>query len=176
MESELDGVRKEATHWLEKVARGLRRDEVPALRAWLASSAHRECILATARLWHGPDTVAVLAALFPIEPEPARRKSNRTFLSGSCAVAVAAVIVITATVAINSTFVRLMAKYSPNSADTAKSAVPVDVQIGKPVGSVTGPETWDTSCLSAGGDTTSIEAPAMTELCAPGNAESSGRP
>ena len=72
-------VRKEAVIWLARIERGLRIDEVATLRAWLGVVAHRECILTTARLWHGPETVSVLAALFPVSAEPAKRTPGRPF-------------------------------------------------------------------------------------------------
>jgi transmembrane sensor len=61
--------------WLARIDRGLRPDEVAALRAWLKVAQHRPVILDMARLYHGPDVVAVLSELFPAGPEPMKSEA-----------------------------------------------------------------------------------------------------
>ena len=58
-----DKIREEVTRWLALLERGLRGPEGTQLREWLKSKEHRKAILDAARLWHGPDVVAVLAGL-----------------------------------------------------------------------------------------------------------------
>jgi transmembrane sensor len=72
-----DRVQEEASMWLSRVGRGLRPDEAAGLREWLKKADHRRIILDTARLWHGPDIIAVLGELFPAGPEP--MKSDYTW-------------------------------------------------------------------------------------------------
>jgi transmembrane sensor len=65
-----DRVQEEASMWLSRLGRGLRPEEAAGLREWLKQAEHRRVILETARLWHGPDIIAVLGELFPAGPEP----------------------------------------------------------------------------------------------------------
>ena len=65
-----DPVREEASVWLSRLERGLRPEEASGLREWLTKAEHRRVILDLARLWHGPDIIAVLGELFPAGPEP----------------------------------------------------------------------------------------------------------
>jgi len=68
--SQPDRVQEEASMWLSRLGRGLRPEEAAGLREWLQRPEHRRVILDTARLWHGPDIIAVLGELFPAGPEP----------------------------------------------------------------------------------------------------------
>jgi transmembrane sensor len=68
--SQPDPVQEEASMWLARLGRGLRPEEAGGLREWLKKANHRRVILETARLWHGPDIIAVLGELFPAGPEP----------------------------------------------------------------------------------------------------------
>ncbi len=73
---------EEVARWLALIQRGLRADEGAQLRAWLANKTHRTEILEAARLWHGPEIVAVLAGLIPpteliVRKPQGRRRFNR---------------------------------------------------------------------------------------------------
>src|SRR5690242_3798724 len=75
--SQPDPVQEQASMWLSRLGRGLRPEEATGLREWLKKADHRRVILETARLWHGPDIIAVLGELFPAGPEP--MKSDLTW-------------------------------------------------------------------------------------------------
>ncbi len=70
--------RDEALAWLARLKRGLREREGPELLAWLQRRSHRACIAKAAVEWHGPEVLAVLSEIFPIDPDlvaPPRRRS-----------------------------------------------------------------------------------------------------
>ncbi len=69
------GKSEEVARWLALLERGLRGNEGAQLREWLKNKAHRAQILDAARLWHGPDVVAVLSGLLP-QAELVVRKQN----------------------------------------------------------------------------------------------------
>lgn len=58
---------EEAAAWLERIERTLSASEAKALRAWLGRPAHRETIVDRCKRWHGPEILAVLAELVPVE-------------------------------------------------------------------------------------------------------------
>jgi len=88
--------REEASVWLARLDRGLREHEGASLQQWLEKPAHRHVILDLARMWHGPDTVAVLSALFPQSRELAKpQRSQRGLLLISLTAVVAVSIVTT---------------------------------------------------------------------------------
>src|SRR6478752_4556933 len=60
-----DRKNEEVSRWLALLERGLRGDEGAQLREWLKNKDNRKAILDAARLWHGPEVVAVLAGLIP---------------------------------------------------------------------------------------------------------------
>jgi len=60
-------VTEEAAQWLEAIERTLKSNESAALRRWLHVSAHRKTIVDRCRLWHGPEVLAVLQELVPVE-------------------------------------------------------------------------------------------------------------
>jgi transmembrane sensor len=69
-----------AAIWLARIERGLQPHEGTALCEWLQHSEHRETIVNTAKLYHGPDVIAVLAALVPVgfgNPLPPRPRQSR---------------------------------------------------------------------------------------------------
>ena len=70
-----DGSRDEVARWLALLERGLRGSEGAQLREWLRNKDNRREILDAARLWHGPDVLAVLAGLVP-QAELVIRKAN----------------------------------------------------------------------------------------------------
>ena len=85
-------VREEASMWLARIERGLRAEEGSRLCEWLRRPAHRGAIAEIATLWHGPDTIAVLSALFPVSLEAVRPKAQRNLPFASLA-AVAALVI-----------------------------------------------------------------------------------
>ena len=85
--------REEAAMWLARLARGLRTEEAPALREWLKDRVNRTIILDMARLWHGPDIIALLSELIPTGPEPTDPVSWRGILFNSLQVAIAVVLI-----------------------------------------------------------------------------------
>ena len=82
--------REEAAMWLARLARGIHSEEVPALRTWLQDRLNRRIILDMARLWHGPDILALLSELIPAGPEPMERYSWRDYLATAAQLAIAA--------------------------------------------------------------------------------------
>lgn len=58
---------EEASAWLEKIERTLNAREAKALRAWLERPAHRDTIIDRCKRWHGPEILAVLGELVPVE-------------------------------------------------------------------------------------------------------------
>jgi transmembrane sensor len=65
-----DETAQSASMWLARIHRGLNPQEAKDLRNWLKVPKHRLAILDMARLYFGPDIVAVLSELFPVGPEP----------------------------------------------------------------------------------------------------------
>jgi transmembrane sensor len=75
-------VATEAAIWLARMERGLQSQEGAALRQWLQQPANRTAIVDAAKLWHGPDIVAVLAQLMPVgfgNPPPRKARRLRPF-------------------------------------------------------------------------------------------------
>jgi ferric-dicitrate binding protein FerR (iron transport regulator) len=66
MAGDADKIPTEASVWLARLERGLLPQEGLKLREWLRQPAHREAIVDAAKLWHGPDIIAVLAQLVPV--------------------------------------------------------------------------------------------------------------
>jgi transmembrane sensor len=66
MTGDTDKILTEASVWLARLERGLLPDEGLSLRAWLRYAEHRAAIVDAAKLWHGPDIIAVLAELVPV--------------------------------------------------------------------------------------------------------------
>lgn len=58
---------EEAARWLEKIERTISREEAQALRAWLKGPGHRDTIIDRCKRWHGPEILAVLGELIPVE-------------------------------------------------------------------------------------------------------------
>lgn len=86
--------REEASMWLGRLGRGLRPEEAPALRAWLKDRVNRAVILDTARLFHSPDILALLAELIPKGPEPLEPRTWKSYLPAFVQVATAALLVL----------------------------------------------------------------------------------
>jgi transmembrane sensor len=85
--------REEAAMWLARLARGIHPEEVPALRVWLNERLNRRIILDMARLWHGPDILALLSELIPAGPEPMEPRSWRSYLATAAQLTIAAVLI-----------------------------------------------------------------------------------
>jgi ferric-dicitrate binding protein FerR (iron transport regulator) len=80
--SDSEKVPTEAAIWLVRLERGLQGQEGSLLREWLQQPAHRNAIVDAAKLWHGPDIVAVLAQLVPVgfgNPPPRKVRRLRPF-------------------------------------------------------------------------------------------------
>jgi transmembrane sensor len=90
-----DTIRKEASVWLARLDRGLRAHEGASLQEWLEKPSNRQVILELARMWHGPDTIAVLSALFPKSKELAKPQRSRRGLLLISLTAVVAVTIVT---------------------------------------------------------------------------------
>jgi transmembrane sensor len=85
---------EDVARWLALLERGLRGNEGDELREWLKNKANRARILEAARLWHGPEIVAVLAGLIPRAEQivrPSRRPLYNRILGWS---ALAVIVVI----------------------------------------------------------------------------------
>ena len=66
MSRDSDALLTEASLWLARLERGLQAREGALLRQWLQEPARRDAIVDTAKLYHGPDIVAVLAQMVPV--------------------------------------------------------------------------------------------------------------
>ena len=89
MAGDSDKISTEAAVWLARLERGLLPQEGSSLRDWLRQSAHREAIVDAAKLWHGPDIIAVLAELVPVgfgnpPPKAQRRLRPANILIALC--------------------------------------------------------------------------------------------
>jgi transmembrane sensor len=60
-------IAEEAANWLEKIERTIDKEEAQSLRAWLKLKSHREAIVERCKRWHGPEILAVLGELIPLE-------------------------------------------------------------------------------------------------------------
>lgn len=81
--------RDEALAWLARLKRGLHPDEGPQLLSWLKRRSHRKLIAKAAIEWHGPEVLAVLSEIFPIDPadfEP-RRGTHPAIMAAAAAIA-----------------------------------------------------------------------------------------
>lgn len=74
---------EEAAMWLEKLERAITSAESFELQKWLKASLHREVIVERCKLWHGPEVLAVLGELVPIETFSQRveRQYDRVLLA-----------------------------------------------------------------------------------------------
>jgi transmembrane sensor len=89
MAGDADKIPTEAAVWLARLERGLLPQEGITLRAWLRQPAHREAIVDAAKLWHGPDIIAVLAQLVPVgfgNPPPPKAKRRSRPVNGLIAI------------------------------------------------------------------------------------------
>ncbi len=80
MSSDSDRLHTETSIWLARLERGLQAQEGVQLREWLQVPAQRDAIVEAAKLYHGPDIVAVLADMVPVgfgTPLPKVRKRMR---------------------------------------------------------------------------------------------------
>ena len=83
MASDADQVSAEAAIWLARLERGLQPQEGPQLHQWLQQPARRAAIVEAAKLWHGPDIVAVLAEMVPVGfGNPLVTKKRRLYPAG----------------------------------------------------------------------------------------------
>jgi len=67
----------DVSRWLALLERGLRAEEGARLREWLKDKAHRTQIIEAARLWHGPEIVAVISGLVPQSELVVRKQDFR---------------------------------------------------------------------------------------------------
>jgi transmembrane sensor len=93
----MDSTREQASLWLTKLARGLDKEDGPALSEWLKSPAHRQTIVHMAASWHGPEVIALLQQLLPAESKRTRHRSTRGVVITVLAFAVALSLVVTLT-------------------------------------------------------------------------------
>ena len=87
MSRDSDVLLTEASLWLARLERGLQAREGALLRQWLKEPTRRNAIVDTAKLYHGPDIVAVLAQMVPVgfgdAPAP-KAKPLRPFIASWC--------------------------------------------------------------------------------------------
>jgi transmembrane sensor len=79
-----DKISAEAAVWLARLERGLLLQEGSMLREWLRQPANRTAIVDAAKLWHGPDIIAVLAQLVPVGfgiPTPPKAQHRRQLVT-----------------------------------------------------------------------------------------------
>ena len=60
-------IAEEAASWLERIERTIDAEEGQALRVWLKTTSHREAIVERCKRGHGPEVLAVLGELIPLE-------------------------------------------------------------------------------------------------------------
>ncbi len=92
-------ISEEAANWLEKIERTIGQEEALALRTWLKSKPHREVIVERCKRWHGPEILAVLGEIIPLESfeERVERHYGRLLLGIAMAVTgIATITVLTA--------------------------------------------------------------------------------
>ncbi|MEJ0008996.1 MAG: FecR domain-containing protein [Steroidobacteraceae bacterium] len=83
MASESETLATESAIWLARLERGLQSGEGAQLREWLLRPGHRTAIVEHAKLWHGPDIIAVLAELVPVGFGLATPPKGRRIRSGA---------------------------------------------------------------------------------------------
>ncbi|HEV2701836.1 MAG TPA: FecR domain-containing protein [Steroidobacteraceae bacterium] len=89
MSSDSDRLNTDSAIWLARLERGLQGQEGVQLRQWLQVPAQRDTIVEDAKLYHGPDIVAVLAEMVPVGfGTPAPKIPKRIFSPFNVAVAV----------------------------------------------------------------------------------------
>jgi transmembrane sensor len=64
--SDSDRLNTEVSIWLARLERGLQGQEGVQLREWLQAEPQRDAIVQAAKLYHGPDIVAILAEMVPV--------------------------------------------------------------------------------------------------------------
>jgi transmembrane sensor len=74
---------EEASLWLERLERSITVEEGRQLRRWLKPALHREAIVERCKRWHGPEILAVLGEVVPVETfsERANRHFGRLMLA-----------------------------------------------------------------------------------------------
>ncbi len=92
---------EEAAEWLERIERTVSAEEADALRTWLKLKPHREAIVERCKRWHGPEILAVLGELVPLESlgDRVERQYGRLLLAISLIVTGIATITILTAVA-----------------------------------------------------------------------------
>src|SRR5690242_7429212 len=83
-----------AATWLEKLESGLRPADAVQLRQWLKDPLNRKAITEQCDLWHGPEVMAVLATLFPVDRYLGTKRPRRALViavSTSAAIAIVTV-------------------------------------------------------------------------------------
>jgi len=86
---------EDASRWLDKLSRGLDKEDGAELTEWLAERANRAALLERAPPWQRPDIVALLSQLFPNSPdlvEPPRRARSVVSMGLTAAAALAIVL------------------------------------------------------------------------------------
>ncbi len=79
MSADSDRLHAEVAIWLARLERGLQAGDAPRLREWLQVPAQRDAIVEAAKLYHGPDIVAILAEMVPVGFGHAPAKPRRRF-------------------------------------------------------------------------------------------------
>lgn len=118
---------EEASMWLERLERTLRQGEITRLREWLEVPLHREAIVQRCTLWHGPEVLAVLGKLFPIDDARPRTQPLSTWFNSLLSTAIAVGCATFAIVLIASSTRWL-------DSETGRAAVLVDEIYRNPVG------------------------------------------
>lgn len=119
---------EEASMWLERLERTLRQGEITPLREWLEVPLHREAIVQRCMLWHGPEVLAVLGKLVPIDTAPRSQPLSTWFNSLlSAAIAVGFVAIAIVTIASSTRWL---------DSETGRAAVLVDEIYRNPVGAL----------------------------------------
>lgn len=79
-QEQLARITEEAGSWLEKIERTINGEDAKALRAWLKNKLHREVIVERCKRLHGPEILAVLGELVPLESLGDRVERNYNHL------------------------------------------------------------------------------------------------
>lgn len=117
-------IMEEAANWLEKIERTIDKQEAQSLRAWLKLKSHREAIVERCKRWHGPEILAVLGELVPLESlgDRVERQYGRIVLA--IVLAVTGIATMTVLTAVSRTLPIRDAKGNPlNAREFASTAV-----------------------------------------------------
>lgn len=112
-------IAEEAAMWLEKLERAITRAESERFRLWLKTVAHREAIVERCKRWHGPEVLAVLAELIPVETFRQRVERHHGRLMLAIFLGISGIALMTVMFAVSKIWPRWDANNNPLRAEAA---------------------------------------------------------